>query len=64
MNDSELFTRLFYFGTAHLHMTADEFWLTPLGAFLDLWTCHKQWLGIEKPRVERSVDDIIPLNCF
>jgi len=48
----------------HLRMTADEFWLTPMGQFLDLWSCHKQWLGIEKPRVERSVDDIIPLDCL
>jgi hypothetical protein len=44
-------------------MGADDFWLTPIGAFLDLWTCHKQFLGIEKPRRELNINDIIPLDC-
>jgi hypothetical protein len=43
-----------------MRMTADEFWTAPLGLFLDLWSCHKQFLGIEKPKVERSIDDIFP----
>ena len=42
-------------------MNADEFWLLPLGLFLDLWTCHKQYMGWEKPRQEFSIDDVIPM---
>jgi hypothetical protein len=44
-----------------MRMTADDFWLTPIGFFLDLWTCHKQFLGIEKAKRELTVDDIIPV---
>jgi len=33
-------------------MNADEFWLMPFGLFLDLWECHKQFLGIAKPKRE------------
>ena len=64
MSDSELFTRLYYYATVHLNISGDEFWLTPLGMLLDLWACHKQWLGIEKPYVERTVDDVIPFDCM
>ena len=42
-------------------MSDDKFWLMPIGLFLDLWACHKQFLGIEKPKVEMSIDDIIPV---
>jgi hypothetical protein len=46
-------------------MTADDFWLCPLGLFLDLWACHKQFLGIEKAGSPQfSVDDVIPLTCI
>jgi hypothetical protein len=45
-----------------MRISAEEFWLTPLGLFLDLWACHKQFLGIEKSaRPQVSIDDIIPL---
>jgi hypothetical protein len=44
-----------------MHMTADDFWLTPIGFFLDLWACHKQFLGLEKARKDVSIDDVIPL---
>jgi hypothetical protein len=44
-----------------MRMSADEFWLMPLGLFLDLWACHKQFLGLEKPHREMSIDDIVPL---
>lgn len=60
MSDTELFTRLYYYGKVQMCMTDDEFWLMPIGLFLDLWSCHKQFLGIEKPFRERSVDDVIP----
>lgn len=43
-----------------MRMEPEQFWLTPIGLFLDLWACHKQFLGIEKPYREQSVDDIIP----
>jgi hypothetical protein len=60
VNDAEIFTRLYYYGTVQMRMGAEEFWLTPLGLFLDLWACHKQFLGIEKAYKEISIDDVIP----
>ena len=41
-------------------MDAEEFWLMPIGLFFDLWACHKQWYGIEKPN--QTIDDVIPYN--
>jgi hypothetical protein len=41
-----------------MNMREIDFWLTPLGLFLDLWECHKQYVGIAKPKVERFIDDI------
>jgi hypothetical protein len=55
-----MFTRLYYYGTVQMRMGADEFWLMPFGAFLDLWACHKQFLGLEKPVREMFIDEIIP----
>ena len=52
---------MYYYGTVQMGMSADDFWLMPIGLFLDLWACHKQWLGVEKPRRELSIDDVIPL---
>nr|DAQ27819.1 MAG TPA: hypothetical protein [Caudoviricetes sp.] len=43
-----------------MHMEPEQFWLTPIGLFLDLWACHKQFLGIEKPYWEQTIDDVIP----
>jgi len=43
-----------------LDVTADS-WLTPLGLFLDLWACHKQFLGIEKAGRVLSIDDVVLL---
>jgi len=45
-----------------MHIKAEEFWLMPIGLFLDLWTCHKQFLGMEKPAREQTIDDAIPVN--
>ena len=61
MTDAETFTRLYYYGTVQMRMTAEEFWLTPLGLFLDLWTCHKQFLGLEKAHRKISIDDVVPV---
>jgi hypothetical protein len=44
-------------------MSEERFWLTPIGAFLDLWACHKQWLGLEKAARAVTIDDAIPFNC-
>ena len=51
MTDAEAFTRLYYYGTVQMGMSEERFWLCPFGLFLDLWACHKQWLGREKPLV-------------
>jgi len=60
VNDDELFTRLLYYGTVQLGRSEEETWLTPLGLLMDLWECHKQFLGISKPRREVYIDEIIP----
>ena len=31
-----------------------EFWLMPIGFFLDLWECHRQFHGISKPAVDNT----------
>lgn len=54
MNDAELFTRLFYYGTAQLHLGSEEVWL-----MLDLWECHKQFIGISKPKREVDIDEVV-----
>jgi hypothetical protein len=57
-----MFTRLLYAGTVQMGMGAEEFWLMPIGLFLDLWCCHKQWMGLEKAARSISIDDVLPLN--
>ena len=42
-------------------MSEERFWLMPIGLFLDLWTCHKQWHGLEKPVREQTIDDVVPV---
>lgn len=34
--------------------------LLPFGLLLDLWECHKQFLGMAKPKRELFIDEIIP----
>ena len=36
----------------------DETWLMPFGLLMDLWECHKQFMGFAKR--ELTIDDIIP----
>jgi len=43
-------------------MSADEFWLMPIGLFLDLWECHRQWLSLAKPQMTYELDDVIPYD--
>lgn len=57
-----MFTRLLYYGTVHLNRSAEETWLLPIGELLDLWECHKQFIGLAKPKRELYIDDIIPLG--
>jgi hypothetical protein len=54
-----LFIRLIYYGTVHLQRSEEETWLMPLGYLLDLWECHKQFLGMAKPQREWFIDEII-----
>jgi len=63
VTDQETFTRLYYYGRVQMGMRPEEFWLMPIGLFLDLWACHKQWHGLEKAMRERTIDDAIPFNC-
>ena len=44
-----------------MRMSDDDFWLCPLGLFLDLWACHKQFIGIEKPYKAIGIDDVMPI---
>ena len=32
----------------------------PIGYLMDLWECHKQFIGIAKPKLELFIDDVIP----
>ena len=32
----------------------------PIGRLLDLWECHRQFLGMAKPKQDLLIDDIIP----
>ena len=61
MTAAEVFTRLYYYGTVQMRLSADDFWTMPFGLFMDLWACHKQFLGIEKVKREMTIDDIIPV---
>ena len=45
-----------------MNMSDEKFWTMPLGLFLDLWTCHKQFIGMEKPYKEMSIDEAIPMG--
>jgi hypothetical protein len=58
----ETFTRLYFYGHIVFSLSDAEFWTLPLGEFLDLWTCYKQFNGIEKPHREAFIDDIIAEN--
>jgi len=49
-----------YYGTVQMGMSMEEFWLMPIGLFLDLWEVHKQYHGIAKPKREWTIDDVIP----
>ena len=54
-----MFTRLLYYGPVHLNRSEEETWLMPIGLLMDLWECHKQYLGLAKPKREMFIDEII-----
>jgi hypothetical protein len=62
VNEEEMFTRLLYFGLANLGLSEDEIWLMPIGKLLDLFECHRQYLGISKPYREIFIDEVISEN--
>ncbi|WP_122642120.1 DUF3825 domain-containing protein [Luxibacter massiliensis] len=43
-----------------LHLPMEETMLMPFGLLMDLWECHKQFMGLAKPKQELNIDDIIP----
>ncbi|MGI6412556.1 MAG: hypothetical protein ACOXZ5_02655 [Syntrophomonadaceae bacterium] len=60
VSEQALFTRLIYYGTVQLNRREEEVWLMPIGYLMDIWECHKQFIGISKPRKEYFIDDVIP----
>jgi hypothetical protein len=32
----------------------------PIGYLMDLWECHKQFIGIAKSKEDLFIDDVIP----
>ena len=59
-SDEELFTRLLYYGIAHLHLTQREVWFMPFGLLQDLIECHMQYNGLAKPKTEKFITDVLP----
>jgi hypothetical protein len=55
-----LFTRLLYYGTTQLGFTQDEVWLMPVGLLLDLWECHREFLGLSAGRRDVGLDEVVP----
>jgi len=43
----------------HLRRSEAAFWLTTIGEILDLWECHRQYMGWAKAKRELFIDDII-----
>jgi hypothetical protein len=43
----------------HLNRSEAETWLTPIGLLMDLWECHRQYMGMAKPKREIFIDDLI-----
>lgn len=62
MSDEELFTRLLYYGLSVLNLSQTEFWLMPFGLLLDLWERDRQRNGFAKPKREKFIDEVIPLE--
>ncbi|GHU54676.1 hypothetical protein FACS1894132_09670 [Clostridia bacterium] len=37
-----------------MNMSETAFWTMPFGLFLDLWECHKQYIGISKLYIDET----------
>nr|DAZ08557.1 MAG TPA: hypothetical protein [Caudoviricetes sp.] len=34
----------------------------PFGFLMDLWECHKQFIGISKPKRKADIDEVVPMG--
>ena len=57
-----MFARLLFIGVTLLGRPEREVWLMPLGGLLDQWELYRQFHGMAKPRVERDIDDLVPMG--
>ena len=48
-----------YYVTVYLNRSKEESRLMPMDLLLDLWECHKQFLGLVKPKREMFIEDVI-----
>ena len=55
-----MFARLIYYGVTQLVRQELDVWLMPLGELLDQWEIHKQFNGLEKPKHELFIEEVIP----
>ena len=62
ISDDEVFARLIFYGVTLLGRSELEVWLMPLGHLLDQWEIYKQFNGITKPKVDKTIDDVIPFG--
>ena len=53
-------SRVTGYATARQNRSEEETWLTLIGLLLDLWECHRQYLGMAKPKREMFIDEIVP----
>jgi hypothetical protein len=49
---------MYYHSIVTMGMRPDDYWNMPIGLFLDLWTCHRQYLGYDKPKRYVDIDEI------
>jgi hypothetical protein len=43
-----------------LNRREEEVWLMPIGYLMDFFECHKQFIGIAKPKRIAFIDEVIP----
>ena len=51
---------MLYYGTVQLGRSEEETWLMPFGLLMDYIECHRQFLGMAKPKIEYGIDDVLP----
>ena len=57
-----MFARLIFIGVTLLGRPEREVWLMPLGDLLDQWEIYRQFNGLAKAKVERDIDDVVPIG--